>query len=151
MSSFRSRRAPRSGLVKIERMQPIAFHASPGSAVYAIDGLLWLTQEGLIDDVVLAPGGRFDVRQTGLIVVSGVEEPALAYVAKAKRADRGRSVAITSERFHAAEREARELRRRELARTVRRTREFFVRLGVIARDLWREKRWAVAPSRAWRS
>ncbi len=151
MNIFRSRRAPRSGLVKIERMQPIAFHASPGSSVYAIDGLLWLTQEGLIDDVVLAPGGRFDVRQTGLIVVSGMEEPALAYLAEADRGDPGRSLATTSEHLHAVEREARKSRRQELAGRFSRAGAFFVRLALIAKDLWREKRWAVAPSRAWRS
>jgi hypothetical protein len=151
MNIFSSRHAPRSGLLKIKRIQPIAFHASPGSAVYAIDGVLWLTQEGLIDDVVLAPGERFDVRQTGLIVVSGVEEPALAYVAETSRSDPSRSLAVTSERLHAAEREARELRRQELARVARCAGQFLVRLAVIVKDLWRESDGWLPPTRASRS
>ena len=151
MNIFPSRHAPHDGLVKIERIQPIAFHASPGSAVYAIDGVLWLTQEGLIDDVVLAPGERFDVRKTGLIVVSGVEEPALAYVAKAQCAEARRALAVTSERLHAAERAAHELRHQELARMAGRVRQFFVRLVLIAKDLWRASDVRLRPSRASRS
>src|ERR1700738_362151 len=144
MNMFRSRREPRSGLVKIDRIQPAGFRLKPGSAVYAIDGLLWLTQEGHPDDVVLAPGERFDVRQTGLILVSSVDKPASAYVMAGNNVGSRDSLVISPEHLYAVEREARELRRQELARVVRRAGRFFMRLGRSVKGVWRGKRWAVA-------
>ena len=56
---------------------PLAVDASPtplrlpkGSAIFAYQGDLWITQEGMRDDWILRPGERFDVKGRGLILVS---------------------------------------------------------------------------------
>lgn len=50
--------------------EPLAFHLPTGSAIVAYSGTIWLTQEGLRDDVILRAGGRFNVRNSRRIVVS---------------------------------------------------------------------------------
>jgi hypothetical protein len=56
---------------------PLEVDASPtplrlpnGSALFAYQGDLWITQEGMRDDWILRPGERFDVKGRGLILVS---------------------------------------------------------------------------------
>jgi hypothetical protein len=49
---------------------PVAFHLPAGSSIVAYSGTIWVTQEGLLDDVVLRAGGRFAVRNTRRIVIS---------------------------------------------------------------------------------
>lgn len=49
---------------------PLAFRLPAGSSIVAYSGTIWVTQEGLLDDVVLRAGGRFAVRSTRRIVIS---------------------------------------------------------------------------------
>lgn len=142
MNIFRSRKE-QSRMVGLDRSQPLAFHSSPGSAVYAIDGLLWVTQEGLVDDVVLKPGQRFDVRQPGLIVASAVEEPARMYIAADDSPARD-MMAMTTESVEVLHSRAHELRRQELARWARLVPHSFVRATRALKAVWRRSKWSPA-------
>lgn len=53
--------------------QPLALRLRPGAAVFAVRGKVWLTQERMADDVILAAGGRFDVRSRELLIVSATQ------------------------------------------------------------------------------
>jgi hypothetical protein len=50
------------------------------AAVYAVRGTIWITQERLRDDIILAAGERFDVRRDGLILASAVKGTATIHV-----------------------------------------------------------------------
>jgi hypothetical protein len=142
MNIFRSR-TPRSRIVSLNRSQPLAFHVLPGSAVYAVDGLLWVTQEGLMDDVVLKPGQRFDVRHEGLIVATAVEEPARVYIAADDTPARD-MMAITTESMQVLHRRALELRRQEVARWARLIEHYFVRAARGLKAVRRRSKWSPA-------
>ncbi|HEY0338232.1 MAG TPA: DUF2917 domain-containing protein [Burkholderiales bacterium] len=142
MNIFRSRK-PRSRIVSLDRSQPLAFHLSPGSAVYAVDGLLWVTQEGLMDDVVLKPGQRFDVRDEGLIVANAVEEPARVYIAADDSAARD-MMAMTTESVQVLHRRALELRRHEIARRARLIQHYCIRAARGVKAVWRRSKWSPA-------
>ncbi len=62
--------------------KPVALRLPAGSAIFAVRGDVWLTKEGMTDDVVLTAGARFDVRGRGGIVVSALGGDAVLYVAK---------------------------------------------------------------------
>ena len=138
MNIFRSRKS-HSRIVSLARSQPLAFHLSPGAAVYAVDGLLWVTQEGLIEDVVLRPGQRFDVQHEGLIVASAVEEPARVYIAAPDSPTR--DMVITAGVVQILRRRALELRRHEIARWGRLIQHYVARA---VRALKRKSKWSPA-------
>ena len=50
------------------------------AAVFAVRGTIWITQERLRDDIILAAGERFDVRRDGLILASAVKGTAAIHV-----------------------------------------------------------------------
>lgn len=110
--------------------KPLSLRLPAGSAVFAVRGAAWLTQEGLRDDVVLAAGARFDVRGDGGIVVSALGDDALLYVARPAdaqaepAADLHAYLAGTARRLRDAEfdRTARALRER-IERAARRLRQ----------------------------
>jgi hypothetical protein len=142
MNIFRSRKQ-QSRMVHLDRSQPLAFHLSPGSAVYAIDGLLWVTQEGLVDDVVLKPGQRFDVHHPGLILANAVEEPARVYIAADDSPARD-MMAMTTESVQVLHHRAPELRRQELARWTRLIQHYFVRAMRRLKTVLRRRKWSPA-------
>jgi len=142
MNIFRSGKQ-QSRMVHLDRSQPLAFHLSPGSAVYAINGLLWVTQEGLVDDIVLESGQRFDVRHDGLIVASAVDEPALAYLSVDDSTAPG-MIAMTPGLVQALHRRASELRRQELARWARLIQHYLVRVVRRFKAVWRRTKWSPA-------
>ena len=99
----------RSGtLLQLAPDNPVVLRLAPGSRVSVTAGTVWLTQEGMIDDIVLTPGREFVVPLHGTQVVSAVDTPATARIAD----------------IHA---QARALRRRELRRLVTKLRLFFRR------------------------
>jgi len=49
---------------------PMAFQLPAGSSIVAYSGMIWLTQEGLLDDFVLRAGGRFKVGNARRLVIS---------------------------------------------------------------------------------
>jgi hypothetical protein len=142
MNIFRARKT-QSQIVRLNRSQPLAAHLSRGSAVYAIDGLLWVTQEGLIDDVVLKPGQRFDVRHPGLIVATAVEEPSRMYIAADDSPARD-MITMSTESVEVLHRRARDLRRQELARWARLIQGYFIHLARRIKALRRGNKWSPA-------
>lgn len=53
--------------------QPLALRLLPGAAVFAVRGEVWITQERMADDVILAAGDRFDVGSRELLIVSAIK------------------------------------------------------------------------------
>ena len=62
--------------------KPMALRLPIGSAIFAYSGEVWITQEGMQEDVFLRPGERFDVRSRALILASAIKKSAATvYVA----------------------------------------------------------------------
>ena len=142
MNIFGSRKE-QSRLVRLNRNQPLAFHLSHGSAVYAINGLLWVTQEGLVDDIVLESGQWFDVRHDGLIVASAVDQPALAYLSVDDSTAPG-MIAMTPGLAQALRRRALELRRQEVRRWARWVQHYIVRAIRRFKTVRARRKWSPA-------
>ena len=47
----------------LARNRALSLTLPPGSRVRAHAGTVWLTQEGLVEDVMLAPGEKFEVKR----------------------------------------------------------------------------------------
>jgi hypothetical protein len=73
---------------------PLPMQLPAGAAIFAVRGKVWITQERLRDDVVLAAGERFDVKGTDLIVASAISGSALVHVVPAAEARVNREQAI---------------------------------------------------------
>ena len=113
MSTLDCARGRCGTLVDVRCGKPMSVQLPLGAAVYVVSGELWITQEGLYEDIVLAPGKRFDVERRGSIVLSAICDTAVAWFVPAPAiASRGTLPAG----YHAV---AAALRRRELARLVR--------------------------------
>lgn len=80
-----------------------------GSAVFALRGEAWLTQGGSPDDVILAPGDRFNVPSRAPLVVSAMGDSVDLYVVRPAVARLNASCAI----HDLARARAAELRRAE--------------------------------------
>ena len=52
-------------------------HVRRGDAVEALAGTIWLTQEGMLEDVILTPGQRFVAAERGTVVLSAMNAPAV--------------------------------------------------------------------------
>ena len=52
---------------------PVPLRLPAGAAIFALRGEVWITQERLRDDVILARGERFDVNGTELILASAIK------------------------------------------------------------------------------
>jgi len=65
---------------------PLPMQLPVGAAIFALRGKVWITQERLRDDVVLAAGERFDVKGTELILASAISGSALVHVVPAAEA-----------------------------------------------------------------
>jgi hypothetical protein len=65
---------------------PLPMQLPVGAAIFALRGKVWITQERLRDDVVLAAGERFDVKGTELILASAISGSALVHVVSAAEA-----------------------------------------------------------------
>jgi len=52
---------------------PVPLRLPAGSAIFALRGNVWITQERLRDDVVLARGERFNVNGSELILASALK------------------------------------------------------------------------------
>jgi hypothetical protein len=70
-----------STLIAVDAV-PLVLRLPAGSAVFALRGEVWLTQEGRRDDVMLAAGARYDVPSRAPIVVSALQGEAQLYVAR---------------------------------------------------------------------
>lgn len=65
---------------------PLPMKLPVGAAIFALRGKVWITQERLRDDIVLAPVERFDVKGTELILASAISGSALVHVVPAVEA-----------------------------------------------------------------
>lgn len=65
---------------------PVPMQLPAGAAIFALRGKVWITQERLRDDVVLAAGERFDVKGTELILASAIKGCAIIHVVPAAEA-----------------------------------------------------------------
>ena len=92
--------------------RPLALRLPVGSALFAVQGKVWLTQERHIEDVVLMPGQRFDIRSNALVLVSAIQGTASVHVAHPD--DAATSGATDIHDF--AREQAKLLRRREVGR-----------------------------------
>ena len=66
--------------------KPMPLRLPKGSAIFAYRGEIWITQEGMFDDVILAPGERFDVKNRELILATATQGSAYLVVAEPLRA-----------------------------------------------------------------
>jgi hypothetical protein len=92
--------------------RPLALRLPVGSALFAVHGKVWLTQERQLEDIVLAPGQRFDIRSNALVLVSAIHGAASVHVAQPD--DAATSSATDIHDF--AREQARLLRQREAGR-----------------------------------
>ena len=62
--------------------KPMSLRLPIGSAIFTYSGEVWITQEGMHEDVILAPGERFDVHSRAQIVASATKgRDATVYIA----------------------------------------------------------------------
>ena len=94
--------------------QPLALRLPVGSALFAVQGKVWLTQERQLEDVVLAPGQRFDVSSTALVLISAIKGTASVHVAQPADAATSRATDI----HDFAREQARLMRQREASRLM---------------------------------
>ena len=61
---------------------PITLRLRAGSAVFALHGEAWITQEGTLQDVILQSGDRFDVPTRAPLVISATRGRVDVYVVR---------------------------------------------------------------------
>ena len=140
MNSISSARKEPSRLLEIDQTRPLPVRVPVGSAVHCITGRVWLMQEGVPDDVVLAAGEKFVARQDGIIVMSGIGGAALVYLSAGTRERADGAVIFTRDFLDAAHTRAAELRREELARLAGVAPDFVMRLLKRIKAMWKTKR-----------
>jgi hypothetical protein len=86
---------PASTIFSLDRV-PKPLQLEVGSAVYALRGQIWLTQEGRIEDFILDAGQRFEVVSRDLILVSATRGAAQLYIAPPSTVSSGRRVCMTT-------------------------------------------------------
>ena len=140
MNSISSARKQPSRLLDIDQKRPLSVRIPVGSAVHCIAGQAWLTQEDLPGDVVLAAGGKFIVRQEGVVVMSGIGGAALVYLSAGAQERADEAVIFTRDFLDAAHARATELRREELARLTGVAWGFVMRLVKQTQAMWKNER-----------
>ena len=67
--------------------RPVWLRLPVGSAIFVYSGEVWITQEGMHEDVVLGPGERFDVHSGALILASGTGKRSRLFTSLARGCD----------------------------------------------------------------
>ena len=70
-------------LIELAPDRPLSLRLGAGSTVTVVEGILWCTQEGMLEDVVLRRGGTFVVANNATQVLSAVDSRALVRIADA--------------------------------------------------------------------
>ena len=140
MNSISSARKQSSRLFDIDQIQPLAVYVPTGSTVHCIRGRVWLTQEGLLDDIVLAAGEKFVARQKGLILMNAIDGAALVYLSAGTQGRADEAVIFTPDFLEAARTRAAELRHEELARLAGVAWDFVMRLVKRIKAGWKTAR-----------
>ena len=65
---------------------PIALRVPAGSAIFSVQGEVWITQERNLDDIILGPGERFDVPTREPLVISATRGHASLYIVEPRPA-----------------------------------------------------------------
>jgi hypothetical protein len=121
------------GLIRSGRLEdvrpgdPLAAALPIGAAVYAVGSRLWITQEGLYEDIILNSGEHFDIERPGLVVISSIDGVSTAYFAVSPEA-RGAN-GFPAGFYDAVIARAKELRHRELEKLVSAATEYIVRFA----------------------
>ncbi len=58
-----------SGALMLTRGQLLKVHGGAGATVRALEGSVWITEEGQSRDIVLGAGGCYRLRESGLAIV----------------------------------------------------------------------------------
>jgi len=61
-----------SGLLRLERGQTLRVVNGAGSTICAHTGSVWITEENRPKDVVLSPGGCYQLREVGVAIVEAL-------------------------------------------------------------------------------
>lgn len=62
----------KEGAVKLSAHQTLRLRDATGSTVCAIEGAVWITEENQPRDIVLEPGGCYQVRNAGITLVNAL-------------------------------------------------------------------------------
>ena len=121
--------------------RPVSLRLPVGSAIFAYSGEVWITQEGMYEDVILGPGQRFDVHSRAPILASSTKKRSAAvYVACARDATQRPD----SDVFAVLHARARRLRAEELRKIARKAGD---RLSNALAALFAQLRAMLAPSK----
>ena len=55
--------------------RPLTLNVPVGASIFALRGEAWITQDGLLDDIIVSRGQSFVVRDRGALVVSATRDP----------------------------------------------------------------------------
>ena len=103
--------------------QALSLDAAPGTIVRALEGTIWLTQEGMPSDRILIAGTRFVAESDGKIVLSSIDGPSVARTytpgCGARDENAGAGLQVDSGVIARVEREARRARNQEIIRLLR--------------------------------
>ena len=108
------------------RERTLSLHLPRGATVCAVSGTVWLTQDGLIEDVLLAPGERYEVAKKGHVVLNALAGSASVYI-ELPAAARAPEISLTPGLVSAIEAKARRLRQEEISRLLKRAGERLAR------------------------
>ncbi len=117
--------------------------ASPSAAPSSsISGEVWITQEGMREDVILGPGERFTVRSGALILASAIRSNARVYVAGPAVA----AASVDNDVLALLRYRARSLRVEQFDRVVRATRQLLLSgLAAVSAHVRRRFRYLATP------
>ena len=121
------RELPQYGSV-IHALRPdraLSLHLPGGATVSALSGIVWLTQDGMSQDVLLAPGERYEVQKKGHLVLNALGRSASVYI-ELPLEPRSSRISVTPELVSAIEAKARRLRQQEISRMLKRAGEWVV-------------------------
>ena len=62
-----------ASLLTLERDRLFVLRDAKGTSVFCLSGVLWITEDERVTDLVLRPGERFLVAHPGLVLVIGLE------------------------------------------------------------------------------
>lgn len=95
--------------LSVER-KPMSLRLPAGTVIFTVRGETWITQERVAEDIILGPGGRYDVSSREQIVISATGQSALVHVVGPESA-----LARCSRDVHDYARRCAEILRREAA------------------------------------
>jgi Protein of unknown function (DUF2917) len=121
---------------------PTPLRLPVGSAIFVYLGKVWITQEGMREDVVLGPGERFTVGSDALILASAIRNNAHVYVVGPAVA----AASVDNDVLALLRYRARGLRVEQFGRAVRATRQLLLSgLAAVSAFVRRRFRYLATP------